>query len=262
MQKLLIFLCSMTFLLGNNLVIKSIDEVTKIKKPSFIEVNSKDATLEFVSSVPLSCTIVYGTSKQYGHLTNDPNMSSALTINHKPILSNLKPDTLYHARVQGLDANGIMYVGKNMTFKTKKVSLTALKNNALLSNGAIISKVSSNWNNGANSSSYGANKAIDGNKATAWSSNSDGDNAFISISFPKKIKTKFIKVWTRTMSNNTAQIFSFNITNDKGEVFGPFNLPSATKAYKFELKTKTQTLKLQALKTNTGNTGLVEFEVY
>ena len=131
-----------------------------------------------------------------------------------------------------------------------------------MSNGAKVLQVSSNWGGGKNDSSYGANSAIDSSRSSAWSSASDGDNAFIEIEFPKNVETKYIKVWTRSMSNNTAQIFSFSITDDSGKVFGPFELPDATKAYQFELKTKTKTLKMQALKTNTGNTGLVEFKVY
>jgi len=262
MKKILLIVASCVALFASEFVVKSIEEVTQEKPPTFTQVTSSDAVLEFISSVPLNCMIVYGETTTYGNLTNDPNMSSPLTIDHKPVLSKLKPDTLYHARVQGIDANGIAYVGNDMTFRTKAKQKNTLKNIALLSNGAKVLHVSSNWGGGENSSSYGANSAIDGSRSSAWSSDSDGDNAFIEIGFAKSVKTRYIKVWTRTMSNNTAQIFSFNISNDKGEVFGPFDLPDASKSYKFELKTQTKSLKMQALKTNTGNTGLVEFEVY
>jgi len=262
MKKILLIMTSCVALFASELIVKPISKVTQKNPPTFTQVTSSDAVLEFISSVPLNCMIVYGETTKYGNLTNDPNMSSPLTINHKPILSKLKPNTLYHARVQGLDANGVVYVGQDMTFRTKLKQQGTLKNIALLSNGSKVLHVSSNWGGGKNNSSYGANSAIDGSRSSAWSSASDGDNASIEIGFPKSVKTSYIKVWTRTMSNNTAQIFSFNITNDKGEVFGPFDLPDASKAYKFELKTQTKSLKMKAIKTNTGNTGLVEFEVY
>jgi len=262
MKKLVLMILVPFALLAGNFGVKSISNVVKDTPPTFTKINSKDATLEFISSIPLNCSIVYGTTKKYGNLAINPGMNGPMAVNHRPILTNLKPSTIYHARVQGVDAEGNIYVGKDIVFKTKDIVKGALKNIALVSNGAKVKSVSSNWGNGSNGGSYGANSAIDGNPTTSWSSNSDGDNAFIEVQFPKKSQIHYIKVWTRTMSNNTAQIFSFNVVNDKGETFGPFKLPDASRAYKFNLKTKTKTLKLQALKTNTGNTGLVEFKVY
>ena len=50
-------------------------------------------------------------------------------------------------------------------------------NLALMENGASVAGVSSNFGGGANDSAFGAANALDGDPATEWSSESDGDQA-------------------------------------------------------------------------------------
>ena len=64
------------------------------------------------------------------------------------------------------------------------------------------------------------------------------------------------------MSNNTAQIFKFTVTTDRGEVLGPFELPDAGKPYRFEVDVEAASLRLDVMASNGGNTGLVEFAAY
>ena len=40
------------------------------------------------------------------------------------------------------------------------------------------------------------------------------------------------------MSNNTAQIFSFEVTTEGGEKFGPFDLPDASGPYYFVVRAR------------------------
>ena len=71
-----------------------------------------------------------------------------------------------------------------------------------------------------------------------------------------------VEVWTRTMSNNTAQIYSFSLTTDTGEVLGPFKLDDAEQSYRFEVDITADWLRLDVEESNGGNTGLIEFAAY
>jgi len=71
-----------------------------------------------------------------------------------------------------------------------------------------------------------------------------------------------VEVWTRTMSDGTAQIFAFTLTTDTGEVLGPFTLQDAEKAYRFEVAATARSLRLDVVESSGGNTGLVEFVAY
>jgi hypothetical protein len=71
-----------------------------------------------------------------------------------------------------------------------------------------------------------------------------------------------VEVWTRSMSDGTAQIFSFTITTDSGEVLGPFSLEDAGQAYRFDVDAVARTLRLDVVDSSGGNTGLIEFAVF
>jgi len=248
--------------LAAEIAIRPLSEVTQSGPPKLTEIGATEAQLNFISSVPLACNIVYGESKSYGEITNDPNMSSTAIVDHNPILSGLKPDTQYFYRVQGVSADGRVYVGKTSSFRTTKKPLGEKINLASITTGAQVIAVSSNYGNGANDAPWGATSAVDDARSTAWSSNGDGDNAFLEIKLAKMTLLAEAAVWTRTMSDGTAQIFKFTLTTDKGNVFGPFDLPDASKAYHFPLGVEASTIRMDVLESSGGNTGLVEFGVY
>ena len=83
--------------------------------------------------------------------------------------------------------------------------------------GSRIAGVSSNHGGGANDSVFGADNAIDGDPATAWSSDGDGDAAWIEIELPTETHVTSLGFWIRTMGTS-AEIFSFRVTTDRGEV--------------------------------------------
>ena len=135
------------------------------------------------------------------------------------------------------------------------------ENVAALENGAEVVGVSSNYGNGPNDSAFGANNAIDNDPSTEWSSDGDGDNAWIEIELPTEIHVTSIGFWTRTMGNS-AQIFSFRVITDRGEVHGPFELAGAGSIYYFDTDLTAKRLRFETVSTSGGNTGVVEIEVY
>ncbi len=127
--------------------------------------------------------------------------------------------------------------------------------------GARIVGVSSNYGNGDNDSSFGASKALDGNPATAWSSNGDGGDAWLEIELPSETRVTSVGFWSRTMGTS-AEIFSFRVINDNGEVLGPFVLESSDKIYYFETDIAGKSLRFEAVDTSGGNTGAMAIEVF
>ena len=135
------------------------------------------------------------------------------------------------------------------------------ENVALMNGGAKVVGVSSNYGNGSNDSSFGANNALDGDPSTQWSSSGDGDNAWIEIELPKETHVTSIGFWTRTMGAS-AQIFSFRVITDRGEVHGPFELAGAASIYYFDTDLTAKRLRFENVNSSGGNTGAVEIEVY
>ena len=245
------------------LTIRPIADVTLDQPPAVTDITAADAILRFDSTIPLACAIVYGQTTDYGMIATDMDMAGGAHTDHHPLLTGLEPDTEYHYRVQGSAADGSIFVGEDATFATPAATPSAEVNLASLAAGARVIAVSSNFGGATDDEAWGADSAIDGSAATAWSSNGDGNDAFIEIQFAAESIINAVEVWTRTMSNNTAQIFTFTLTTASGNQLGPFDLTDASQGYRFEIDgVVTRSLRLDVIDSNGGNTGLVEFAAY
>ena len=243
--------------------IKPITDIVKLT-PQFTNITADSAVLLATSTVPVVCAVVYGPTSAYGQIATDQDMAGGAHTNHHPTLTGLTPDTTYYARLQGVDATGTLYRSDEYSFHTLPASSSANTNQpnlALKQNGGSIHGVSSNYGGGANDSSFGANNAIDGNPATQWSSNGDGDKAWIEIALAASTHVTRIGFWTRTMGS-TAQIQSFQIITDNGQTIGPFTLADANQLYTFNTDFTAKQLRFEVVKSSGGNTGAVEIEVY
>ena len=69
-------------------------------------------------------------------------------------------------------------------------------------------------------------------------------------------------MWTLSISDGTAQTFTFTLTTDDGRTLGPFALPDASKPYRFAVDVEAKTLRLDVVESSGGNTGLIEFAAY
>ena len=174
----------------------------------------------------------------------------------------LEADTEYHYRVQGTAADGTLYIGEDGTFRTLPMEETEEVNLASVEAGARVVAVSSNFGAAANDGPWGAESAIDGNRGTEWSSAGDGNEAFIEIELAKPAKLHAVEVWTRSMSDGTAQILAFTLTTDAGEILGPFTLQDAAQRYRFEVDVTARSLRLDVVDSSGGNTGLIELAAY
>ncbi|MBI4312863.1 MAG: discoidin domain-containing protein [Chloroflexi bacterium] len=230
------------------------------------------------TTIPVVCAAAYGSTTGYGQLATDTDMAGSGHQDHHPSLANLQPNTTYHIRLQGVGPDGSLYQSRDYTIQTPPGSVLPQAtpapnanagdrpsgdNLALLAHGGRITGVSSNFGGGGNASTYGANNAIDGDPTTQWSSNGDGDNAWIEITLASETEVTAIGFQTRTMGAS-AQILSFQVVTDLAETYGPFTLSDASRVYYFSFPRsfRASKLRFEAVQTNGGNTGAAELEVY
>ena len=238
-----------------------------LEGPNVLEDTGTSVVIQFTSGVPTMCNVAYGADTDYGSLATMPMMAGAVR-EHAVTLTGLTPNTTYHYRITLTDEQARVYQSQDFTFtigtapSEGQVDQPKGENVASLAAGAQVVGVSSNWGGGANDSAWGANNAIDGQPNTEWSSNGDGDDAWIEIELAQTYDVHTIGFWTRTMSDGTAQIFRFTVTTDQEETFGPFDLPDADRIYTFPVQFTARKLRFDAVETSGGNTGAVEIEVY
>lgn len=238
-----------------------LEEVTE-SAPEILDLTSTSARLHVVTSVPLACSVVFGTSEAFGNLATDPNMAGATMTEHNPLLLDLQPETQYFYRLQGFDVNGTLYISEIGTFTTPSESTETTANLLSPENGAEVIGVSSNYGGQPNDGSWGILNAFDGNLSTAWSSNGDGDDAWFEVQLGQPSHISQIVFQTRIMADESSRIFDFSVTNENDEVYGPFELPDADQAYTFDTDFEAATLRFDVGNSSGGNTGAVEIEVY
>jgi len=227
------------------------------------KLTATSATISFVTSRATNCIIVYGETTDFGQVTQDSDMGNGFThTHHHPIMGNLKPDTQYYYRFQGSDENGNIFVSDILTLHTPAESNSISDNLLSPDNGAKVLEVSSNYANQPNDGTWGINNAFDDDPNTAWATNGDGNNAYVTVQLGQESHINRISFWTRTMSNNTSQIYSFTVTTDTGDVYGPFKLADPEQAYEFNVDFDAKTLRFDVADSNGGNTGAVEIGAY
>jgi hypothetical protein len=242
--------------------VRSIDEVADGPMPQIVLAGPTEAVLEFRSSIPLACSVVFGETLDFGLIATDSDMAGGAHSDHHPVLGGLKADTTYYYRIQGAAADGTLYVGEVQTFRTPPESEDVAVNLAALAAGARIGAVSSNYGGVQDHEPWGAEGAVDQARTTAWSSWGDGDDAFIEIILAEEAYVHEVSLWTRSMADGTAQILSFTVTTDQGTVFGPFALPDADSPHWFPIDDVASSLRIDVVESTGGNVGLIEFGAF
>jgi hypothetical protein len=99
-------------------LVRPLEEVSTSGPPVITNITISSSVLLFDSSVPLVCAVIYGKTQDYGLIATDDDMRSGAHSEHHPLMPGLEADTDYHYRVQGTAADGTLYVGEDMTFRT------------------------------------------------------------------------------------------------------------------------------------------------
>jgi hypothetical protein len=234
--------------------------------PTAVDISGTSATISAHTSIDVVCSVAYGTTDEYGNLATDTDMAGGGHSDHGPRLLGLEPDTLYHYQLAGMDADGTVYRSEDLTFRTaaadpESAGNTTERNLALLSEGVRLVDTSSNFGGAQHSETWGGNSALDGDPATQWSSDGDGDDAWIEIELAAETLVTRLGFWTRSMVTS-ARIISFQVVTDDGTVAGPFTLDGASSVHYFETSITVSRLRFEVVESTGGNTGAVEIEVY
>lgn len=237
---------------GSNAEIKPIESILDSEIEIVPDASGTSATFAVDTSIPVACAVIYGTDDSFGLLAVDSDMQGGAHEDHGPLLTGLVPDTEYQYILQGSDAAGSIYRSDIMTFRTPPASDNGLGDNLALS--ATVNGASSSF-----SDSFGPELAIDGDLGTAWSSNGDGDDAWIEIALPQPTEINAVAFKTRSMTDGSAITETFTVTID-GTTLGPF--PVGPDAALLDEPITGEVLRFDADQTTGGNTGAVEVEVY
>lgn len=242
-----------------------IDEML-VSGPTVVDITARSARIVAETGLDVVCGVAYGPTTEYGGLATDTDMAGGGHSDHGPRLVGLQPDTEYHFRFGGVDADGLVYQSRDYTFRTPPAEEGAAQeargdNLALASNGGRVAGTSSNFGGAANDAAWGGNGALDGDPATEWSSDGDGDDAWIEVGLPGRTHVTSLGFRTRTMGDS-AQINSFQVVADNGAVYGPFRLDGADTVHYFAADLTTGRLRFEVVESSGGNTGAVEIEVY
>lgn len=246
---------------GHDVQIMPLSVVTESDMQVF-DVTDTTARVNFVGTIPLACYLVYGIDESFGFVTNDPDMAQAAIIDHNPVLLDLEPDTEYVFRMQGIGEDGVIYVSELYRFRTLPTSDEISANLLSPENGAVVLEVSSNFGSQPNDGRWGILNAFDGNSATEWSSNGDGNNAYFVVELSGEHRIHTIEYRTRAMNDGTAITEAFTITTDSGEVYGPFEVEAYTDLTTFEVDFVATTLHYDVQQSTGGNTGIIDIAVY
>jgi hypothetical protein len=232
------------------------------------EVSATRAVVRFDTDVPASCEVEYGLARDSLDLrATDPDMEpGTLALMHSVALEDLSHGTTYYVRARATDADGQTAYSSIVEFTTLHgEDVTAgLTNVALLSQGTTVIEVSSNWGGGGNDSSYGIHKALDGSESTEWSSNGDGDDAWVLLDLGQPRTITHFAYRSRMMLDGTSIVTRVRVLAEGVEI-GVYDTPDHTVRHVFELDeplTGVQQVRVEAVETTGGNTGAREIQFF
>lgn len=213
------------------------------------------ATLSVTTSVDMACAVVYGTTPELGDgIATDSNMSGGAHSDHEPVLTGLEPDTEYHLRIQGSGADGRLYRSELITFRTAEAEARQTPGENVATTAEVVA-VSSEF-----SDEFSATNAIDGDPATEWSTDGDGDDAWIALDLGEPVDVVGVGYHSREMGDGTSVVNSFTVTVDDDRTLGPFSAGAGQSVVDAEFTG--QTVRIDAVDSTGGNTGAVEIEIY
>ncbi len=243
---------------------ESVEPISNIiaAEPEFVDITATSATLLATTAIDVACAVVYGPTTDFGQIATDTDMAGGAHSDHHALLVGLEPDTQYYARVQGSGPDGTLFRSEVYTFRTLPAAPADRGLNlALAEQGGRVVDVSSNFGAAGNDSRFGAVNAIDGDPTTEWSSDGDGDEAWIEIELATPSHISELGFWTRSMGDS-AEIDSFQVVADDAESVGPFQLSGSGGPDYFEVDFTAQRLRFEVVSSSGGNTGAVEIEIY
>lgn len=227
------------------------------------ELSATRAVARFDTSIPTDCEAEFGLSEDaLDQRATDPSMEEGeLSADHEVPLEDLEPQTEYFWRARAQTEDGEVFYSDVQTFTTlsDETELPPLQNFAL---DAVVMEVSSNFGGADNDSTWGASNAFDGQMATEWATNGDGDDAMLRVDLGSERKITHFAFRSREMADGTSIIEKVQLTFGDAATMGPFDTPDPDQRYVFELEMPqaASTVLIEAVQTTGGNSGAREIE--
>ena len=227
------------------------------------DITASSAILRFETSIPTSCEAEFGLNKDsLNETATDPTMmEDELSIDHDVLIGNLRENSEYFIRARATTSKNITYYSELLSFNTLSISIDEEDDKLLSRSEFDIVSVSSNWAGGDNNSSFGIEKAFDQNLVSEWSSDGNGDNAFVSIKLHSRRKIRGFSIRSRKMADGSSIITSI-VMNIDNENIGTFETPDPDQTYRFiftEIEGENITWKVSS--STGGNTGAKEIQL-
>ena len=210
---------------------------------------------------PSICSITWGSTEELGNQNNSLSMNGTGIIQHDVVLPGIEPGGTYYFTVQGATADGSLFKSELATFTLPESDQPVgtddpvdLRTNLALT--ATVVEASSEFN-----ASFGADRAIDGDPTTEWSTSGDGDGGFLTLDLGQVEEIAGFEFITRSMADGSAITTEFTVTVDGGEVLGPFPAGTPADARSQAVTTSGQVLRFDIETSTGGNTGAVEIRV-
>jgi len=240
---------------------------TELSELRIEEITGTRAVVRFETSQPSSGEVLFGTSDEaLDQTAKDVAMVPGdLSFTHEVPLEDLEPDTKYYWRARAVDRDNATLLTDLDSFTTEDAELAPEADNvALLSAGAEVFEVSSNWGAGDDDSTYGANHAFDGKMASEWASDGDGDEAWVELELGELRRITSWAFRSRHMADGTAIILKVELAFDGDTERGPFDVPDPTERYLFAIEPPVEAsrVRIKAVDTSGGNTGAREISFY
>ncbi|MBS3766376.1 discoidin domain-containing protein, partial [Candidatus Bipolaricaulota bacterium] len=181
---------------------------------------------------------------------------------HELKILGLKASTEYLSETMIINRSGKVYRSGRIEFETEPGEGGELgKTEGNLASSAEVNKVSSIWG-GDPDGSFGAKNAIDGEPGTEWSSQGEGNEAWIEIKLSKLSRVVGFGFWTRTMGE-TGQISRLRVLTGDGRVIGEYEIPSADTMYTFKVpEVEAEVIRFEVIDSSGGNTGAREIKIF
>ncbi len=224
-----------------------------------VDPSGAGAVLHVTTNQDVACAVTFGLTAQLGSIATDSDMAGGGHAVHQPLMKGLAPGAKYFYRVHAIGPDGALYQSELMQF-TYDGEAVAARPTVTPPAPNVASQANVSGSSSQYSDAFSASNAIDGDLSTEWSTNGDGDDAFIVLKFADLMLIEGVGFRTREMTDGTSITLSYTVTVDGKTTYGPFEAGPGLAVslvdftgmeLRFDIETSTG-----------GNTGAIEVEVY
>jgi hypothetical protein len=220
------------------------------------------AVLRLATTEPMICAVVWGEDESFGRFNNSLAMNGTGITDHDVILPDVEPGVSYSYVLQGTTADGTLYRSDVASFTIDASDDAASPTPPFgqgdnLAIGATVAEVSSEF-----SDTFAAERAIDGDTGTEWSTAGDGDDGSITVDLGASQRIAGIEFVTRSMADGSAVTDSYTVAVDGGQPLGPFPAGTPASPRPSQVDATGRLLRFDVETSSGGNVGAVEIRIF